>query len=151
MLRPYTPATPRDSPRQSVPGVLRDQRVGVDLRLRNRHQHPKVLRGPRLELPALRVLAEANQILPPLPLTVELEQALSQDHVRGNGAERVPAGERASAHEPQQRQGRQATRPPGELGLGLDQIHLGQTEPGEIVAVVLLYVLRVGGPLVDAR
>src|SRR5207247_9045879 len=42
-------------------------------------------------------------------------------------------------------------RPPGELRFGLDQIDLGQTQPGEVVAVVLLHVLRVGGPLVDAR
>src|SRR5437899_8218619 len=105
MLRPYPPTALRDPPRQSVPGVLRDQRIGVDLRLRNRHQHPKVLRGPRLELPALRVLAEANQILPPLPLTVELEQALAQDHVGSDSAERVPPGPRSSPHQPQQRQG----------------------------------------------
>src|SRR2546429_8482894 len=38
-----------------------------------------------------------------------------------------------------------------ELRFRLDEIHLGQTEPGEVVAVVLLHVLRVGGPLVDAR
>src|SRR5438093_3947165 len=144
MLRPYPPTALRDAPRPSVPGVLREQRIGVDLRLRNRHQHPKVLRGPRLELPALRVLAEANQILPPLPLTVELEQALAQDHVRGDRAERVPAGgERASPYQPQQRQRSRAARPASELCFGLDQIDLGQTEPGEVVAVVLLHVLRV--------
>src|SRR5712691_4888984 len=62
---------------QSVPGVLRDQRIGVDLRLRNRHQHAVVRRRPRLELPGLRELAVPDQILAPLAFTVELEQALA--------------------------------------------------------------------------
>src|SRR6266513_5212323 len=156
MLRPYPSATLADSPRQSVPGVLRDQRIGVDLRLRNRHQDER--RGPRtsprrrvLELPAGGERAVPDQILAPLPLTVELEQALPQDDVRSNGAERVPAGVRARTYLPQQRQGSRAARPPGELRFGLDEIDFGQTEPGEIVAVVLLHMLRVGGPLVDAR
>src|SRR6266446_7327205 len=92
-LRPYPPTTTGDRPSQSVPGVLRDQRIGVDLRLRNRHQHAVVRRRHRLELPGLRVLAVPDQILAPLSFTVELEQALAQNHVRGDGAERVPAGE----------------------------------------------------------
>src|SRR5207244_678762 len=82
-------------------------------------------RGPRtsprrhvLELPAGGERAVPDQILAPLPLTVELEQALPQDHAVGDGAERIPAGERASAHEPQQRQRSRAARPPGELRCG---------------------------------
>src|SRR2546430_9518704 len=130
-LRPYPPTTCGDRPRQSIPGVLRDQRIGVDLRLRNRHQDER--RGPRtsprrhvLVLPAGGERAVPDQILAPLPLTVELEQALPQDHVGGgDGAERIPPGERASAHEPQQRQGSRAARPPGELRFRLDEIHLG--------------------------
>src|SRR5437879_777228 len=102
MLRPYPRPFPAvtldDSPRQSVPGVLRDQRIGVDLRLWNRHQHAVVRRRYRLEFPGLRVLAVPDQILAPLSFTVELEQALAQDHVGADSAERVPAGERASPH-----------------------------------------------------
>src|ERR1041385_1112628 len=102
MLRPYLypscSATPVDRPRQSVPGVLRDQRIGVDLRLRNRHQHDFVRCGAIafLELPASGVLAVPDQILAPLSFTVELEQPLAQDHVGGDGAERVPPPARAS-------------------------------------------------------
>src|SRR5207247_3062371 len=86
MLRPYTPAAPRDSPRQSVIGVLRDQRIGVDLRLRDGHQDEFV--GPRtrtrryvLELPAGGVLAVPDQILEPFSFTYELKHALVLDHV----------------------------------------------------------------------
>src|SRR5256712_108258 len=92
MLRPYLPpyasAALADSPRQSVPGVLLDQRIGVDLRLRNRHQH---VRGrartirPVLELPTVRVLAVPDQILAPLPLGQELEETFLQDHRLGDG------------------------------------------------------------------
>src|SRR2546427_9789014 len=151
-LRPYPPTTCGDRPRQSIPGALRDQRIGVDLPLRNRHQDER--RGPRtsprrhvLVLPAGGERAVPDQILAPLPLTVELEQALPQDHVGGDGAERIPPGERASAHEPQPRQRSRAARPPGELRFGLDQIDLAQPEPREDVAVVLLHMLRRGGPL----
>src|SRR2546425_2395821 len=79
MLRPYPCATLDDSPRQSVPGVLRDQRIRVDLRLWNRHQDAEIPRRPGLELPGERVLPVADQILPPLPLAVELEQR-SEEH-----------------------------------------------------------------------
>src|SRR3989442_10776558 len=85
MLRPYPCATLDDSPRQSVPGVLRDQWIRVDLRLWNRHQDAEIPRRPGLELPGERVLPVADQILPPLPLAVELEQALVQDQVPRDG------------------------------------------------------------------
>src|SRR5438046_10716064 len=111
-LRPYPAATLGDRLRQSgVPGVLRDQWIGVDLRLRNRHQDER--RRPRtsprrhvLELPAGGERAVPDQILAPLSLTVELEQTLTQNHGGGDGTERVHPRERASAHESQQRQGR---------------------------------------------
>src|SRR5947207_13267332 len=93
MPRPYDhlygPATPRNRPRQSVPGVLIDQVVGVELRLRNRHQDE--VRGARarprghvLELPASGELTVPDQILAPLPLTVQLEQPSVTDQVMGN-------------------------------------------------------------------
>src|SRR5437867_13053027 len=87
MLRPYTPPAPTDSPRQSVVRVLRDQRIGVDLRLRNRHQDEFVGSGavPLLELPAGGVLAVPDQILAPFSFTVELKQALVQDHGARDG------------------------------------------------------------------
>src|SRR6266700_77279 len=116
-LDPYPSVTLADRPRQSVPGVLRDQRIGVDLRLRNWHQDDR--RRPRtspkrqvLELPAGGELAVPDQILAPLPLTVELEQALTQDHVGGDGAECVQSSERAIPHEPQQRQGSRGAATP---------------------------------------
>src|SRR5207244_4823590 len=125
MLRPYPPTTCGDRLRQSIPGVLRDQRIGVDLRLRNRHQDER--RGPRtsprrhvLVLPAGGERAVPDQILAPLPLTVELEQALPQDHVGGgDGAEGIPPGERACAYEPQQGKGSRGGGTPGELSVSL--------------------------------
>src|SRR5712692_10783585 len=90
MPRPYPSTTLDNSPRQSVPGVLRDQRIRVDLRLWNRHQNERC--GPRtsprrrvLELPTGRILAVPDQVLPPLAFAVELEQALVQDHVPRDG------------------------------------------------------------------
>src|SRR5437867_8119339 len=93
MPRPYDhlygPATPGNRLPQSVPGVLIDQVVGVELRLRNRHQDE--VRGARtrprghvLELPAGGELTVPDQVLAPLPLTVQLEEPLVQDHVTRN-------------------------------------------------------------------
>src|SRR6266516_1578886 len=151
MLRPYPPTTCGDRPRQSIPGVLRDQRIGVDLRLRNRHQDAEVRRRPRLELPGLRVLAVADQVLASLALAVEFEQPLAQNHVSRDRAEGVRLRYRTEADGLQQGQGRRAARCPLELRLGLDQVHLTKPEPRKIVTVVLLHVPRIDGPLVDAR
>jgi len=52
---------------KSVTGILHQQRVGVELRLRNRHQDktgtPGLLERPRLSVPAV-----TDEILPPLRL-----------------------------------------------------------------------------------
>src|SRR5207247_6357935 len=81
-LRPSPSATLARSPRQSVPGVLLDLRIGVDLHLRNRHQdvrgRARTIR-PVLELPTVRVLAVPYQSLASLPLGQELEEAFLQD------------------------------------------------------------------------
>src|SRR5438094_6276983 len=132
-LRPYPTPTIGDRRRQSVPEILRQQRIGVYLGLRNRHQH-EMIRPGRLELPGLRVLAEPDQILASLRFKRELEQAFPQDRGRRDGAQRVPRWEGTSAHGLQQRQGIWGPRRPGELRLGLDQIHPGETKVGEIVA-----------------
>src|SRR6266516_1908801 len=102
MLRPYTTTTPTTTATtsqtpQSVPEILRQQGIRVNLRLRNRHQH-ETIRPGRLELPRLRVLAEPDQILAPLRFARALAQAFAQDRGRGDGAQRVPRRERASAH-----------------------------------------------------
>src|SRR5438874_12710624 len=101
MLRPYTTtptttATTSQTP-QSGREILRQQRIRVDLRLRNRHQH-EMIRPGRLELPGLRVLAEPDQILAPLRFERELEQAFAQDRGWRDGTQRVPRGEGAGAH-----------------------------------------------------
>src|SRR6266567_1312181 len=89
MLRPYLTATIGDSPCQSVPGVLRDQRVGVDLRLRDRHQHAKIRRLRRLEFEGLSIVAVPDHVLSPLAFAGELEQPFTQDDVAADGTERV--------------------------------------------------------------
>src|SRR2546426_5775913 len=134
MLRPYiTHQTGRHLP-QLVPRVLLQHRVGVDLRLRDRHQH-EVVRPGCLELPGLRVLAKPDQVLSPLRFERQLEQPFAQDDVWGDdGTERVPPREGTSAHGLQQREGTRSPRRPVELRLGLDQVDLGEAEVREIVA-----------------
>src|SRR5439155_23936930 len=103
MLRPYTTtptttATTSQTP-QSVPEFLRQQRIRVDLRLRNRHQHEMIRLG-RLDLPWFRVLAERDQILASLRFKGELEQAFPLDRGRRSGAQRVPRWEGTSGPGP---------------------------------------------------
>src|SRR5947207_15106750 len=88
MLRPYLPphasAALADSPRQSVPVVLVDQGIGVDLRLRNRHQDvgAGALTRPLchvLELPTGLVLAVLYQVISSIRLRPERGAAFLQD------------------------------------------------------------------------
>src|SRR3989442_13609323 len=98
MLRPSPTARIADSRRQSVPEILRQQRIRVYLGLRNRHQH-EMIRPGRLELPGLRVLAEPDQILASLRFKRELEQAFPQDPGRRDGAQRFPRWEGTTGHD----------------------------------------------------
>src|SRR6266487_6346799 len=77
MPRPYM-TTISYRVRQSVARVLHQQGVGVQLRLGNRHQD-EMRRPRRLVVPGIDVVTVPDQILPPLGLGGELEQALLQD------------------------------------------------------------------------
>src|SRR2546423_173219 len=83
MPRPYAPPLLKDnSPQSGATWVLLHQGIGVDLPLRNRHEDvPRPARARRFELPAVGVMPEPDQILPALPLTRELEQALGEHGV----------------------------------------------------------------------
>src|SRR5204862_100583 len=153
MLRPYPPTTCGDRPRQSgVPGVLLEQRVGVDLPLGDRHQDVAgVARARRLELPAGGVAAEPDQVLSALPFPGELEQALCEDGVGRHGTARLCRIEVTSPQRVHEAEGRRRTCGPRQLRLGLDQIDLAQPAPSVVVAVVLRAVSGIGGPLVYAN
>src|SRR5256886_7558143 len=83
----------------------------------------------------------------------ELEHALLQDQVAGDWArERRRDGLTGTgAQLIQQRQGIGIPRRQLVQRLGLDQNDLAQSEPREVVAVVLGNVLRIGRPLVQPR
>src|SRR5688500_15961244 len=65
--------------RRLVPRVLREQRVRVDLRLRNRHQNPKCRSCRLVEPRPLGELFVSNQSLPTLCFGSQLEQPLVQN------------------------------------------------------------------------
>src|SRR5687767_1912465 len=134
---------------RSVPGVLRQLGVSVDLSLRNRHQDRARCRG-RLEFPAGGVLTVPNEILPALGLTSELEQTLlKNDIARQRTRERLIRLEDASTQRVDQRQ--PCLTPQLELRLRLDQIDLAEAEEREVIAVLLIHVIRVARPFRESR
>src|SRR5438046_3724575 len=153
MLRPYPPTSCGDRPRQSgVPGVLLEQRVGVDLPLGDRHQDVAgVARARRLELPAGGVAAEPDQVLSALPFPGELEQALCEDGVGRHGTARLCRIEVTSPQRVHEAEGRRRTCGPRQLRLGLDQIDLAQPEPRVVVYVYLGDGSGVGWTIVDTQ
>src|SRR5438046_3308347 len=96
MLRPYCTITLRQSESvmlpQSVPGILGQIGVGVDLRLRNREEHIVIRAGhlasddTRRGIRPVGILAKSDQVLPALALPEQLEQALVEDDGARDGS-----------------------------------------------------------------
>src|SRR5688500_11853884 len=128
-----------------VPGVLDEQRVCVQLCLRNRHQDA-IWFALRLELPGRGKFAMSDQILPPLAFGYKLEQPLSENHVPVDARERLIRFEYPRAQRIYQCE-RAGRVPQLELRLGLYQIYLAQAEVGEVVAMALLNMRRISRPL----
>src|SRR5207253_1423532 len=81
---PSQPSQPVTCLLRSVPGILGQHWIRVQLLLRNRQQHSERC-ACRLVPPRLRVLAVPDQILAPLGFAGELEPALLEDKVASNG------------------------------------------------------------------
>src|SRR5207249_7352317 len=114
--------------RAAVPRILAEQRVDIDLRLRDRQQNTEVLgrgvvavdRGFRPR----RVLAVPDEVRAPLALTRHFEQALLQNRGTVERGARVGRAEHPGTQRVDEPQRRRVWRRLLVQRLGLDQIDL---------------------------
>src|ERR1700732_4792711 len=152
MARPPKRAGHDEKRKGLLPGlvsrVLFQLRIGFDLSLRDREEHPERRVKDRLGVPRPRgELAEANQILPALALRRELIQTLLENRVAHlllseAGSEWLGWREYTGAD---QIDIRYCSSRVAELvaRFGPNQVHLAEAEPGIVVPVVTSYVIGV--------